>query len=175
MPTINDTDPDSPADDNNPEVKGSAEAGSTVRIYSTPDCAGTPVATGGRDQFDSPGITTNVPGDQTTDLRATATDRAGNTSTCSTPVAYAEDSTGPATSITEAPPRRTTKRNVKFAFSSSEAGSTFRCSFEEKPVVSCLSPWKRTVKPGRHTFEVHAVDRSGNGGAPIKTRFKVIK
>ena len=30
-PSLTDTDPDSPANDNNPEVKGSAEAGSTVQ------------------------------------------------------------------------------------------------------------------------------------------------
>ena len=32
--------PTSPANDNNPEVKGSAEAGSTVRLYESPSCGG---------------------------------------------------------------------------------------------------------------------------------------
>ena len=50
-PSITDTDPDSPANDNNPEVKGSADSGSTVRIYSTSDCSGTPLATGSAGEF----------------------------------------------------------------------------------------------------------------------------
>ncbi|MFI5025791.1 MAG: galactose oxidase-like domain-containing protein, partial [Solirubrobacterales bacterium] len=79
-PTLTDTDPDSPANDNNPEVKGSAEAGSTVRIYSTATCSGSPLATGSAAAFTGCGITTPVPGDQTTNLRATATASAGNAS-----------------------------------------------------------------------------------------------
>ena len=70
-PSLTDTDPNSPANDNNPEVKGSAEAGSQVKIYSTSDCSGTPLATGTAAAFSGAGITTPVPGDQTTNLRAT--------------------------------------------------------------------------------------------------------
>ena len=104
-PSLTDTDPDSPANDNNPEVKGSAEAGSTVRIYSTADCSGSPLASGSAAAFSGAGITTPVPGDQTTNLRATATDAAGNTSGCSTALAYTEDSTAPATpSLTDTDP-----------------------------------------------------------------------
>ena len=110
-PSLTDTDPDSPANDNNPEVKGSAEAGSTVKIYSTSDCSGTPLASGTAAAFNGAGITTPVPGDQTTNLRATATDAAGNASGCSAPCAYTEDSSPPPPRASPTPtptPRPTT-------------------------------------------------------------------
>ena len=93
-PSLTDTDPNSPANDNNPEVKGSAEAGSTVRIYSTPDCSGAALVSGASAELTA-GITVAVPGDQTTSLRATATDSAGNASVCSSALPYTEDSTAP--------------------------------------------------------------------------------
>ena len=87
-PSLTDTDPDSPANDNNPEVKGSAEAGSTVKIYSSSDCTGSPLASGSAATFSGAGITTPVPSNQTTNLRASATDAAGNASGCSSALAY---------------------------------------------------------------------------------------
>ncbi len=126
-PTLNDTDPDSPANDNNPEVKGSAEAGSTVRIYSTSDCSGSPLASGTPAQFASPGITVAVPGDQTTNLRATATDAAANTSGCSSPLAYTEDSSAASTpTLTDTDPDSPANDNNPEVKGAAEAGSTVR-------------------------------------------------
>ncbi len=95
-PTITATNPPSPANNNNPGVLGNAEDGSTVRIYPTGDCSGTPIGIGSVDWFRWIGITVTVPDDQTTLLRATATDGLGNLSNCSDPFPYAEDSTAPA-------------------------------------------------------------------------------
>jgi hypothetical protein len=93
-PQITDTDPNSPANDNAPEVKGSAAAGSTVRLFKTAGCtAGTAVALGSAAKFASPGITASVPDNTTTAFRATATDAAGNVSACSGSFTYVEDST----------------------------------------------------------------------------------
>jgi glucose/arabinose dehydrogenase len=94
-PAITDTDPDSPANDNHPEVKGTAETGSTVRLYQAADCSGSVEAHGTAAAFGSPGLTASVPDDSTTHLSVTATDPAGNTSRCSDPVDYVEDSTQP--------------------------------------------------------------------------------
>ncbi|MDQ3935425.1 MAG: Ig-like domain-containing protein, partial [Actinomycetota bacterium] len=94
-PSITDSDPDSPANENNPEIKGTAAAGSTVNLYTTSDCTGTPVATGSAAQFATPGLTVNVADDSTTTLRATASNAAGP-SACSAPFDYVEDSTPPA-------------------------------------------------------------------------------
>jgi len=93
-PRITDTDPNSPANDNAPEVKGSATAGTTVKLYKTAGCTnGTAVAVGSAAKFASPGITASVPDNTTTAFRARATDAAGNASPCSAAFTYVEDST----------------------------------------------------------------------------------
>ncbi len=174
-PSLTDTDPDSPANDNNPEVKGTAEAGSTVRIYSTSDCSGSPLASGTAGELDSPGLTVNVAADQTTSLRARASDRAGNESDCSAAIEYTEDSTPPDTELTDAPLPESAKRKVKFAFSSTEAQSTFRCSIDKGTIKQCKPPLTKRVERGTHVFRVYALDRSGNADAtPAKMKFKVI-
>jgi hypothetical protein len=93
-PTVTGSQPASPADDNQPELKGTAEPGSTVRLYPTAGCSGTPAATGSAAAFTGPGLTVTVTDDSTTEFRATATDLTGNTSPCSSaPLSYVEDST----------------------------------------------------------------------------------
>jgi Glycosyl hydrolase catalytic core len=93
-PQITDTDPNSPANDNAPEVKGSTAGGTTVRLFKTAGCtAGTAVAVGSAAKFASPGITATVPDNTTTPFRATATDAAGNVSPCSGAFTYVEAST----------------------------------------------------------------------------------
>ena len=64
-----------------------------MRIYATADCSGAPIGTGPAAAFNAgPGVTASVPNDQITNLRATATDAAGNVSGCSAPFAYTENS-----------------------------------------------------------------------------------
>jgi hypothetical protein len=91
-PRITDTDPNSPANDNAPEVKGTAQAGTIVRLYKTSNCTGAFVAQGSRAKFASPGITVPVPNNTTTALRARAVDTAGNVSPCWGSFTYVEDS-----------------------------------------------------------------------------------
>jgi hypothetical protein len=129
-PSIGDTDPNSPANDISPQVKGSgAEAGSTVRIYTTADCSGAPLGSGSAAAFNGPtGITAGVPANQTTELHANATDAALNVSGCSPAFNYTQDSIDPATpSITDTDPdspASDTQPEVKG--SGAEAGSTVR-------------------------------------------------
>src|SRR5204862_989556 len=90
------TSPASPANNNGPKVTGSAEAGSTVKLYTSSSCTGSPDATGSAATFSSPGIATSgVADDSSTTYYATATDAAGNVSSCSPGVTYVEDSTAP--------------------------------------------------------------------------------
>ncbi len=89
-PQITDTDPNSPANDNAPEVKGSAQAGSVVRLYKTAGCTGAAAALGTAAKFASPGITASVADNTTTAFRARATDAAGNLSACSGAFNYVE-------------------------------------------------------------------------------------
>jgi len=65
-------------------------------------------------------------------------------------------------------------RRVAFRFSSSEAGSSFRCKLDRKPYRPCRSPRAYRVKLGRHTFRVFAVDAAGNRDrTPVVFRFSV--
>jgi len=60
-----------------------------------------------------------------------------------------------------------------FRFESSEAGSTFRCSLDNKPFKSCGSSktFKRPI-PGKHRLRVIAVDSAGNADpSPAVRRF----
>jgi hypothetical protein len=97
VPTNLDTSPGSPGRDTSPRIVGTAEAGSTVKLYTTSDCSGAPEATGSASQFASPGITVSVPSGTTRTFRATATDADNNVSPCSDPVSYTQDNSGTST------------------------------------------------------------------------------
>ena len=61
------------------------------------------------------------------------------------------------------PGHLTGKDVVVFSFSSSEAGSTFQCSFRTAAFVPCMSPYAVDVPgSGSHTFKVRAIDGAGN-------------
>jgi hypothetical protein len=66
-------------------------------------------------------------------------------------------------------------RTAKFRFVSSEAGSTFQCRLDKKPFKPCRSPKKyKRLKPGKHVFEVRALDAAGNRDkTPAARRFRV--
>ncbi len=101
-PVLTATIPASPANDNSPKVAGSAPAGTTVKLYANADCSGAPVAVVDPGEL-AAGVTVTVPDNSTTSFSATATSVAEITSSCSTPIAYVEDSTEPATEGTDTP------------------------------------------------------------------------
>ena len=173
-PNLTGTSPASPANANSPRVLGSAEAGSQVLIYSSPDCSGVPLATGTAAQLASPGITISVLDDSTTALRATAVDGA-RTSVCSGAVTYIEDSTGPDATISSGPSGPTSDSTPTFGFASSEQSSTFQCRFDSVAFAPCSGPGAThtptaALSAGAHTFSVRAVDQIGNVGATPATR-----
>ena len=106
-PTISQIDPNSPANDNTPVVKGSAEAGSTVWLYAHGSCSGWPKAVGTAAAFSSMGSTASVGNNTTSEFRVLAMDAAGNLSACSHARTYVEDSKPPQTEITSGPSDRT--------------------------------------------------------------------
>jgi hypothetical protein len=133
-PTVDSTDPASPANENNPEVKGTAEAGSTVKLYTDAACtqaaqdeAGTGDASGTDAEFASPGVTVSVGDDSATTFYATATDAAGNVSECSTTsVTYLEDSSSePPTFTGTSPASPANDANPKL-LGTAEIGSTVK-------------------------------------------------
>ena len=91
-PRITDTDPNSPANNNHPRVKGTAASGSAVRLYGTAGCTGTPMAHAPAAQFASPGLLASVADHTTTSFHADSIDAAGNVSPCSAAFNYVESS-----------------------------------------------------------------------------------
>jgi hypothetical protein len=72
------------------------------------------------------------------------------------------DVSPPNAALGKRPPKKTTKRRAKFTFSSNEPGSTFKCKVDKKAFATCSSPFSRKVKPGKHRFQVEAIDAAGN-------------
>jgi hypothetical protein len=72
---------------------------------------------------------------------------------------------------------RAARRSASFAFSSTEAGSTFRCKLDKGAFAACKSPRTyKNLKPGKHNFKVAAVDAAGNvDPSPAVSRFQVTK
>jgi hypothetical protein len=93
------------------------------------------------------------------------------------------DRTAPETTITKGPKAKTKKPKAKFAFSSSEASSTFQCRLKGKGLdpaltqfTACASPRKYTnLDSGKYRFFVFATDATGNADAtPAKHKFKIV-
>jgi hypothetical protein len=87
------------------------------------------------------------------------------------------DTSPPQTKIDKGPHKKTSKTTAKFRFESSEAGSTFECKLDRKPLRRCRSPKTyRHLRPGRHVFMVRATDAAGNTDAtPAKRKFTVLE
>jgi trypsin len=89
----------------------------------------------------------------------------------------AGDSSPPETLITQGPKKKTKKKRARFAFTSTEPGSTFDCQLDDgrKAFTPCTSPITVKVKKGKHTFQVEAIDQAGNVGSPATDDWKVKK
>lgn len=87
-PELESTDPPSPAASTAPKILGQAEAGATVKIYTTSTCSGEPVAHGTAAQLAEPGIGVSVEAESVTSFWATA-EAEGFVSACSAPISYA--------------------------------------------------------------------------------------
>jgi len=87
-PQLVSTDPSSPSLSGIARILGSAEAGSTVKLYAGSGCTGNELATGTAAQLGSPGLSVAVAEGTTATFSATATDAAGNISSCSATISY---------------------------------------------------------------------------------------
>jgi hypothetical protein len=81
---------------------------------------------------------------------------------CPTDVTRQTDCAPPDTTITQQPKAKTTKKKATFAFTSSEANSTFECSVDGAAYAPCTSPATFKVAKGNHTLSVRAKDAAGN-------------
>ena len=96
------------------------------------------------------------------DLRAVATDNAGNSNTSLVANRHV-DNTPPNSTIDTDPADPSNNTTPTFTFSSSETGSTFECRIDGGSWTTCSSP--DTLAPlsaGSHTFDLRATDAAGN-------------
>jgi hypothetical protein len=83
------------------------------------------------------------------------------------------DGSPPETTITKKPHKRTTKKRVRVAFKSSEAGSAFACKLDRRPYKPCASPFRKRVDIGKHKFKVRAINEEGTPDpTPAKAKFR---
>ncbi len=196
-PTLSATDPVSGSNENSLRVKGTAEPGSVVRLFTDAACGGGPVATDLAAVLGGAGIGVSVADNSTTEFRATTTDAAGNASACSNPITYTEvtpapapdpftpqpgpgpDTQAPDTTATTAKAKvKTQKKSAKvsFALASTEAGSSFLCSLDGAMFESCTAAPEFKLKPGKHTLDAVAIDAAGNRDpTPAQVNVKVVR
>lgn len=84
VPTVSSSSPASPSESTTPRIIGTAEAETTVRLYTNSSCSGEALATGGAAEFASPGLKVSVAKESTTTFYAQATNIDGLVSACST-------------------------------------------------------------------------------------------
>lgn len=89
-PVLTGTDPASPGESLTPSIQGQADPGTSIKLYTSADCSGVPVATGTSTELGSTGLMVTVAAGSTTSFRATATDLNGDTSACSLAVSYTQ-------------------------------------------------------------------------------------
>ena len=100
-----------------------------------------------------------------------ATDGAGNTDQTEATRAWIVDTGAPDTSIGSGPAGPTASTSAAFAFTATEAGSTFQCKLDDGAWVACTSPRSLTgLAQGAHTFRVRSIDPAGNVDPSEATR-----
>lgn len=102
-------------------------------------------------------------------VKVTATNVSGSEAAFSAPSATiaalagpGESKNPPQTKISKHPRKKSASRKAKFSFSSDQPHSSFECQFDKKGAFkACRSPFTRKMKPGRHSFQVRAINASG--------------
>ncbi len=95
-----------------------------------------------------------------------AIDSAANTDPTPAARTFTVDTASPDTTIDSGPRGTTSDNTPTFSFSSSKAGSSFKCRVDADPFAACSGPGDTdTLAPlsdGPHTFEVRATDSTAN-------------
>jgi hypothetical protein len=147
----------------------------TVKLYAGPTADGTPdqILTAVRQWDNSYSVSTGV-----ADGTWTAQAEQGNTGGATGYTAantFVVDTFGPPLpTITSAPPDPSNSASASFEFSHEQSNVTFRCSLDNAAFADCTSPQSYAgLADGTHTFEVAAVDESGNVGFAARRTWRV--
>ena len=99
-------------------------------------------------------------------FRVRATDAAGNPDPTPAARSFTVDTKAPDTKITSGPSGPTNDPAPKFAFTSTETGSTFKCRIDGGSFGPCAGPpgtgTVAKLADGPHKFAVEAIDAAGN-------------
>jgi hypothetical protein len=94
----------------------------------------------------------------------------GGSAGAATEYTWVVDTAPPQTSIVSQPPASSNSASAAFAFTSSEANSTFVCSINSAGFTPCTSPQTYSgLGDGTYTFRVQAVDAAGNADQSAAT------
>ncbi|MBI3071218.1 MAG: hypothetical protein HYY84_03735 [Deltaproteobacteria bacterium] len=119
--------PASPANNNAPKLRGTADPGTTVRVFGVSLCDGGSLASGSVEAFTDAGIVVPVGENETVVVSANAVDLAGNVSGCSSSVTFVEDSTLPAAPVgTGVVPQGPANNNSPIVTGVAEGNTTIR-------------------------------------------------
>ncbi len=78
-------------------------------------------------------------------------------------LSWVRDTVAPTLTVSTFPPASNISTTASFAFTSSETGSTFVCSFDGADFSSCASPLNlASLVNGSHTMKIKALDVAGN-------------
>jgi len=168
-PSLTATAPASPANDTTPLVIGSAPADTTVSLYASGDCSGTPITTTATPAELAAGIEVTVAANSVTQFSATTASASPTASSCSNSISYMEDSTAPTATIDSQPDDLSASAAASFAFSADDSSGSgiagFECKLDAGPFEVCASPQSYdALSDGPHDFEVRATDNAGNTG-----------
>jgi hypothetical protein len=146
--------------------------GTSVELTAAPDAGSTFAGWSGCDSVAGTQCTTAITANRT--VTATFVKSATSVVAPAPTVALRKDTIAPDTTIGKHPPKETAKHKAKFSFDTNEAGSRFECKLDKAAYASCVSPFKKKVGVGKHTFKVRAIDTAGNvDPTPAKSKFKV--
>jgi hypothetical protein len=168
------TGPPSPAQSKTPSIVGAAAVDTTVSIFVTGDCSGSPLAAGPAAVFTTTGLPTAVAANTKTWIYASVTDGRALVSPCSAGFIYTNDSAPPMTTITVGPAPSTTRHRAVFRFKSNERTAQFECKLDAEKWKDCKSKRIVHVPAGRHTFKVRTRDVASNvDPTPAKYSWRV--
>jgi len=173
-PLLSGVEPSSPSAIPSPMVSGQAEPLSTVRLYLDADCAGDVAAEGRATEDGAFTLQVAVAENGATAIHATATDRAGNTSTCSEGLTYTHDDVPPFVDLSGTEPASPAGSATPVVSGTTEPGSTVSlytdslcremaaATGEADAATGEFAVEVRVGENSTTVFYVTAMDRAGN-------------